>query len=131
MSEPTRDEYYTTVAEASYSDVLLPTVDHSNFLQDHKAQHQLLAVLYEKLAEHRTSNHELFLTMDAQRCGFLAPPQFKAALENLGIPLTEQQLQWLMTSFDCSQEEGGIDYKEVRAWACIARLCLTRNDDID
>jgi hypothetical protein len=69
MSEPTAD--YTTVGEASYSDVLLPTVDHSGFLQDAKAQHALLALLYEKLAEHRTSNHELFCKLDPEVGGCL------------------------------------------------------------
>jgi hypothetical protein len=48
-----------------------------------------------------------------QRRGFLAPPQFRTALEEtLNMPLTDDQLGWLMTSFDCNGD-AGIDYNEV------------------
>lgn len=61
-------EDYTTISRSSYTDVLLPTVDHSSdFATDAKAQHDLLALLFEKLAiEHRTSNHQLFLELDPE-----------------------------------------------------------------
>ena len=111
MSEPATDDY-TTLSASAYSDVVLPTVDHSAFAQDPKAQHALLALVYEKLAiEHRTSNHQLFLALDPERRGVLAPVQFRQALAGVGVPLTAEQLAWLVGSFDLDRDHG-LDYGE-------------------
>ena len=63
------DEAYMSVTHSEYTDVLLPTVDHSNFAQDEVQQKTLLNLLYMKLVvEHETSlggPHNLFLEIDA------------------------------------------------------------------
>lgn len=111
MSEPATDDY-VTISKSSFSDVVLPTVDHVGFAQDRKAQHALLALLYEKLAiEHRTSNHQLFLDLDPDRQGVLGPTQFRQALADVGVPLTAEQLEWLVQSFDLNRDQG-LDYSE-------------------
>lgn len=42
----------------------------------------------------------------------LAPPAFRTALANLGVPLTDAQLAWLLASFDGSADRDGVDYGE-------------------
>lgn len=118
MSEPATDDY-VTISKSSFSDVVLNTVDHSGFAQDSKAQHALLALLYEKLAiEHRTSNHQLFLDLDPDRQGMLGPTQFRQAFADVGVPLTAEQLDWLVQSFDLNRDQG-LNYPEfVRLLAC-------------
>lgn len=111
MSESGTDDR-VSMAKSAYSDVVLPTVDHSCFAQDSKAQRALLALLYEKLAiEHRTSNHQLFLDLDPDRQGVLEAGQFRKALADVGVPLTAQQLHWLVQSFDLNRDQG-LDYSE-------------------
>lgn len=61
------EEDYITVSRSVFTDVVFPTISHSDFDKDAGGHHALLALLFEKLAiEHRTMNHQLFLELDTE-----------------------------------------------------------------
>jgi hypothetical protein len=67
---PLNYDPHITYQQSVHTDVLLPTVDHSNFEHDTAAQHALLELLYDKLSvEHAGSpprSRNLFLNLDAE-----------------------------------------------------------------
>ena len=129
------DEAYMSVTHSEYTDVLLPTVDHSNFAQDEVQQKTLLNLLYMKLVvEHETSlggPHNLFLEIDANvsTLGGYTAQRRDPYYSNLGPTPTEPQPVCHLSSLALEAVAGGapsLTILTLHCFHCAPRSLLSR-----